>query len=142
MISISDQKYSKPIWTRWTWPGGHQKIEAGHCGDGFDKEGISTAARQMVGASTQSILRVPRAKTMKMWRRAIIALMAAALLAGCGGADGSDRPEDCSEVQYFDEGSSQCRSCPAVAEPECMTGCGVEVIEDNRSCPVLRCDPG
>lgn len=62
------------------------------------------------------------------------------LVMGCG-SEIRDRPQDCRENQYFDESQRRCRTCPAVQEPECRPGCELEVGEDQRGCPVLRCEP-
>ncbi len=70
----------------------------------------------------------------------IAALAAVAVLIGCGGGEGSDRPGDCTDDEYYDEGSEQCRSCPAVMEPECRPGCDVVQTQDDRECPVLECE--
>lgn len=78
---------------------------------------------------------------MAMWNRvALIALWA--MILGCGSSDVRDRPEDCDRNQYYHAGQQACRTCPAVVEPECMPGCGNEVIVDNRGCPILRCQSG
>lgn len=58
---------------------------------------------------------------------------------GCG-SEPTDRPQDCREDEYFDEGRRQCRSCPAVLEPVCRPGCEPVVVLDQRACPQLRCD--
>ena len=63
------------------------------------------------------------------------------MMAGCGSSEVRDRPSDCRADQYFDESRELCRSCPAAEEPECVPGCGVEVGEDRRGCPILRCEP-
>jgi hypothetical protein len=56
------------------------------------------------------------------------------------GSEPTDRPQDCRENQYYDEGTRRCRTCPAVVEPECRPGCEPQVESDQRGCPVLRCD--
>ncbi len=76
-----------------------------------------------------------------MWIRGLFVL-SLVLLMGCGSGEVRDRPEDCDSHQYFDENRERCRTCPATSEPECMPGCGLESVQDNRGCPVLRCDPG
>lgn len=72
----------------------------------------------------------------------LFAVMMLATLVACGGSDGegSERPEDCRDDEYFDEGTEQCLSCPAVVEPECRPGCDVRAVEDSRECPVLECE--
>lgn len=77
-------------------------------------------------------------KAMKL---AIFCLIAIAMsfATGCG-SEGTDRPQDCRDNEYFDEGRSQCRTCPAVVEPQCRQGCEPVVHSDQRNCPVLRCD--
>ncbi len=73
---------------------------------------------------------------------AISALVAMLLVTmGCGTTEVRDRPEDCGGDEYFDEGRERCRICPAVDEPQCLPGCGFTVVEDNRGCPLLQCDP-
>ncbi len=67
-------------------------------------------------------------------------LMLLTLSFACGGGEGTDRPEDCGEGEYFDEANELCVTCPSVVEPECMPGCDVEVVVDNRECPVLECE--
>lgn len=76
-----------------------------------------------------------------MWRR-IVAIAVIFALWGCGSGEVRERPEDCANHQYFDETREQCRTCAAVVEPECPDGCGLEVVEDQRGCPVLRCHQG
>lgn len=70
-------------------------------------------------------------------------MFAAAVLVvwGCG-AEATDRPEDCRDGQYFDEARELCTSCPAVQEPQCREGCGLEIFSDQRGCPVARCEAG
>lgn len=67
-------------------------------------------------------------------------LAAVVLLAACGGDEGSERPADCQEDEYYDEGTERCISCPAVVEPECPPGCEVVVVQDQRECPALECE--
>lgn len=57
---------------------------------------------------------------------------------GCG--EPTDDPEDCSQNEYFDDAKQLCETCPAVDEPECRTGCGFSIQDDERSCPVAVCD--
>ena len=77
-----------------------------------------------------------------MMRWVLIAMTAAMMAVGCGATEAGDRPQDCHDDEYFDEGNQQCRTCPAVIEPECLPGCGLETIEDQRGCPILRCVQG
>ncbi|MEC9399417.1 MAG: hypothetical protein VX475_17450, partial [Myxococcota bacterium] len=59
-------------------------------------------------------------------------------LIACG--DPTDRPEDCTINEYFDEGDRLCISCPALLEPTCREGCGFVIVEDFRGCPSATCD--
>lgn len=78
---------------------------------------------------------------MRQWIVIAMVVVGAGFGAACGGDNEvRDRPEDCRSDQYFDEGREQCRTCPAVDEPQCLPGCGFEVDEDSRQCPILRCD--
>lgn len=67
--------------------------------------------------------------------------VAAVICIGCGGGEGTERPEDCDTDEYYDEVDEVCLTCPAVVEPECLPGCPAVVVEDDRDCPVLRCEP-
>ena len=58
--------------------------------------------------------------------------------ASCG--DPSDRPQDCTRSEYFDEGEQLCIACPVVREPSCRPGCGFVIEADERGCPTARCD--
>ena len=76
-------------------------------------------------------------RRLKRWA----APAAVVVLIGCGGGgEGTERPGDCTDDEYYDEGSEECRSCPAVVEPECRPGCDVVQVQDDRECPVLECD--
>ena len=75
---------------------------------------------------------------MKRWSIAA-ALVIGAFWMGCG-TEAGDRPQDCREDQYYNEARRQCLSCPAVVEPICRPGCGVEVISDQRGCPLMICE--
>lgn len=70
------------------------------------------------------------------------AVLLVMLMVACGGAEGTDRPGDCDDDEFYDEGNERCVTCPAVVEPECLPGCGFELVEDNRECPQLRCAEG
>lgn len=77
-------------------------------------------------------------KNMKRWSLAA-ALVVGALTIGCG-SEATDRPQDCREDEYYNEARSRCMTCPAVFEPTCRPGCGLEVISDPRGCPLLICE--
>ncbi len=62
-----------------------------------------------------------------------------ALLYSCGG-DPSDRPQDCSANEFFDEARELCQSCPVLIVPACREGCAVLVSSDELGCPVASCD--
>ncbi|MFU8805882.1 MAG: hypothetical protein ACNA8W_18865 [Bradymonadaceae bacterium] len=68
----------------------------------------------------------------------ILGAVVLALSLGCGG-EASDRPEDCRSGQYYDRAQRLCVTCPAVAEPTCMEGCGFRIRSDDRGCPVAQC---
>lgn len=71
-------------------------------------------------------------------RRSICPILLALLgLVSCG--DPTDRPQDCSPTEYFDEARKLCFVCPAVAQPRCDSGCGIRVTDDARGCPVAEC---
>ncbi len=78
---------------------------------------------------------------MATWMRVMV-MVVLALVVGCGSSEVRERPEDCDRSQYFHQGQQACRTCPAVIEPTCMPGCGLEVVKDHRGCPILRCEPG
>ena len=59
-------------------------------------------------------------------------------LTACGEA--TDRPQDCSADEFFDEADSQCTSCPALTIPGCREGCAILVSSDDRGCPEASCD--
>ncbi len=79
-----------------------------------------------------------------MWHRLMVMAAVGMMALGCGGSEREvrDRPEDCTQDQYFDEGRERCRSCPAVEEPECKQGCGLDVERDHLGCPYLICEVG
>lgn len=54
-------------------------------------------------------------------------------------AEPTDRPEDCSTNQFFDEARKLCVTCPAITAPECADGCGFEIEADQQGCPVAVC---
>lgn len=70
----------------------------------------------------------------------VLAVWSVVVLMACGGAEGTDRPGDCDDDQYYDEGNERCVTCPAMVAPECRPGCEVVVVEDNRDCPTLECE--
>jgi hypothetical protein len=70
--------------------------------------------------------------------RALFASLVLATLS-CGG-DPSDRPQDCSANEFFDETRELCQSCSALILPSCREGCAVLVSSDDRGCPVASCD--
>ena len=70
----------------------------------------------------------------------LLGAIAVGLFIGCGSGEVRERPQDCDSHQYFDEVQERCRTCPALSEPECMPDCGLEVIEDARGCPAVRCE--
>ncbi|RAL22937.1 hypothetical protein DL240_08575 [Lujinxingia litoralis] len=74
---------------------------------------------------------------MKKW------ILAAGFLFAMGcGSEATDRPEDCHQGEYYDEAGEKCISCPAVQEPQCREGCGLEIVQDQRGCPLARCESG
>lgn len=75
---------------------------------------------------------------MKKFGMQVVMAAILAFAVGCG-SESTDRPQDCRDDEYFDEGRKQCRSCPAVLEPVCRPGCEAEVVLDQRECPQLRC---
>ena len=80
-----------------------------------------------------------QASGVREMRRKIMAVAAMIVLMGCGSAEVRERPEDCEAHQVFNEDRERCESCSASPAPECLPGCGFEVVEDGRGCPVLRC---
>ncbi len=76
---------------------------------------------------------------LKRWAWLLVTAMVLGLV-GCGSSEVRDRPSDCRDDQFFDERRELCRSCPAVEEPTCLSGCDVVVGSDRRGCPVLRCE--
>lgn len=79
-----------------------------------------------------------------MWRRLAMVTAVAMMAIGCGSSEPEvrERPEDCQDYQYFDEGQERCRSCPAAYQPECKPGCGFDIEFDERGCPILWCEAG
>ncbi|TXD38335.1 hypothetical protein FRC98_05420 [Lujinxingia vulgaris] len=75
--------------------------------------------------------------SVKKWMLAAAVL----LMVGCG-AEATDRPEDCRQGEYYNEANEECMTCPAVQEPQCREGCGLEIFDDQRGCPVARCESG
>lgn len=73
----------------------------------------------------------------RLWAAAMLLATALASLGGCGTA--SDNPSDCSNDEFFDEASQLCTACPATVQPQCEAGCGFEVVQDSRGCPVAQC---
>lgn len=66
-----------------------------------------------------------------------LVLVALTAVASCG--DPTDRPEDCTPNEFFDEARSLCLSCPAVVEPSCDDGCGFEITANEFGCPAAAC---
>lgn len=60
-----------------------------------------------------------------------------ASLSACG--DPTDRPQDCSSLEYYDEVDRLCVSCPALTEPDCREGFGYVIQADERDCPAVSC---
>lgn len=60
------------------------------------------------------------------------------LLVACG--EPTDREQDCTVNEYFDEGDRLCTSCPALLEPSCREGCGFRITSDALGCPQAECD--
>lgn len=58
-------------------------------------------------------------------------------LSACG--DPTDRPQDCSSLEFYDEADRLCVSCPALVEPDCREGFGYVVQDDDRGCPAVSC---
>lgn len=59
---------------------------------------------------------------------------------GCG--EPTDRPEDCTANEFFDETRRLCVTCPAIVAPTCDEGCGFEIVQDQNGCPAATCLSG
>lgn len=78
---------------------------------------------------------------MKMLRlRSISGVVFALWCCALGCSDPSDREQDCTRNEYFDQNEQLCLNCPVVREPSCREGCGFVVISDERGCPAAQCD--
>lgn len=64
-------------------------------------------------------------------------LLMVVVWAGCG--DVTDRPEDCTEGEYFNEAQKLCVACAAPVEPTCRAGCGFQIVKDESGCAVAEC---
>lgn len=60
----------------------------------------------------------------------------------CGGGAPKDRPADCRDDEFYNERTKRCTSCPAVSPPDCARGCDYTIDEDERGCPMARCQTG
>lgn len=69
--------------------------------------------------------------------RILSALLFLMFAVACG--EPTDRPEDCTPNEYFDESRRLCRVCPAPSAPQCDPGCGIRIVEDQRGCPATEC---
>ena len=58
----------------------------------------------------------------------------------CG--DPTDRPEDCTANQFFDDARKLCVTCPAIAQPRCDEGCTFEIVADQNGCAAATCLTG
>ena len=73
--------------------------------------------------------------------RTILCILVALGVAGCG--DPTDRPEDCTSNEFFDEARKLCVTCLAVPQPVCDEGCGFEIVPDpDTQCPSAQCLAG
>lgn len=73
------------------------------------------------------------------WYSKLIASVVLVVMTGVSCGEATDKPEDCTDNEYFDEGRELCRTCPAIAEPTCREGCGFAVESDSRGCAVAVC---
>jgi hypothetical protein len=70
----------------------------------------------------------------------LLAAMAVWLMvAACGGAE--ERPQDCTDDEFYNDQAGRCVACPAVQPPTCGPGCGFEISTDDRGCEVAECRP-
>ena len=74
----------------------------------------------------------------KQLHLSLFLLVVVATSLSCG--DPTDKVEDCTAGEYFDQVRKLCFTCPALREPVCAPGCGF-VIESNEDdgCPQARC---
>ncbi len=70
-------------------------------------------------------------------RTTILLAASISTLSACG--DPTDRPEDCTTNQYFDESRKLCVTCAAIRQPVCDQGCAFEITLDRNDCPVANC---
>jgi hypothetical protein len=64
-------------------------------------------------------------------------LLLALLLGAC--TKPTDKPEDCTRDEFFDEALESCQRCPSLAAPRCLPGCGFIIVNDARGCAAPVC---
>ena len=65
-------------------------------------------------------------------------LICAIALAACG--EPTDRPEDCTGNEFFDQSTDLCTSCPVIDPPSCRPRFGFVIVSDpDTACPVAQC---
>lgn len=70
--------------------------------------------------------------------RIFLICLAFLTISACG--DPTDKPEDCTDGQYFDQVRKLCFTCPALRTPECTPGCGfVIATNEDDGCPESAC---